>query len=229
MRERLTRPFRSLRVRNYRFYFFGQVVSTSGTWMQQIAIAWLALRLTNSPFALGITIALQSLPYLLIGAWGRPHRRPSPQTEAADLHADRADNRAGPALGPHRNRNDRDLDGLRDHPRARGRQRLRQPGAAELCAGDGRPRQPRERGLAQRFGDPDGPAPRAGDRRADHRYARSRPVLPAERPDLRLHDRDAASDQARGSDPSPITPRGPGQLEKGSGSSCIRRTCGCPC
>jgi predicted MFS family arabinose efflux permease len=69
------RPFaphvlRSLRVRNYRLYFAGQVVSTSGNWMQQIAIAWLVLQLTNSAFALGMSTALQSAPYLAIGPWG---------------------------------------------------------------------------------------------------------------------------------------------------------------
>ncbi|HEX4518657.1 MAG TPA: MFS transporter [Gaiellaceae bacterium] len=60
----------SLRVRNYRLYFFGQVVSVSGNWMQQIAIAWLVLRLTGSAFQLGLTTALQTTPYLLLGAWG---------------------------------------------------------------------------------------------------------------------------------------------------------------
>ena len=38
--------------------------------MQQVAIAWLVLRLTGSAFALGLTTALQTLPYLLLGPWG---------------------------------------------------------------------------------------------------------------------------------------------------------------
>ena len=38
--------------------------------MQQVAIAWLVLRLTGSPFLLGATMALQTLPYLLLGVWG---------------------------------------------------------------------------------------------------------------------------------------------------------------
>jgi MFS family permease len=42
----------------------------SGNWMQQVAIAWLVLRLTNSAFALGVVAALQTLPYLLLGVWG---------------------------------------------------------------------------------------------------------------------------------------------------------------
>jgi MFS family permease len=57
-------------VRNYRLYFAGQVVSVSGTWMQQVAQGWLVLRLTNSGVALGTVTALQFVPVLLFGAWG---------------------------------------------------------------------------------------------------------------------------------------------------------------
>jgi MFS family permease len=70
VREATARTFRSLAVRNYRLYFAGQVVSVSGTWMQQIAQGWLVLRLTNSGVALGTVTALQFLPVLLVGAWG---------------------------------------------------------------------------------------------------------------------------------------------------------------
>ena len=70
MIARLRFALRSLSVRNYRLYFLGQVVSVSGSWMQQVAIAWLVLRLTGSAFALGVTTALQTLPYLLLGPWG---------------------------------------------------------------------------------------------------------------------------------------------------------------
>jgi len=63
--------FTSLHNRNYRLYFIGQTISVSGTWMQQIAQAWLILRLTNkSGTALGIVTALQFLPMLVFGAWG---------------------------------------------------------------------------------------------------------------------------------------------------------------
>jgi MFS family permease len=62
--------FRSLQVRNYRLYFFGQIVSTTGTWMQSVAQVWLVLRLTHSGLALGITTGLQFLPILLLGPWG---------------------------------------------------------------------------------------------------------------------------------------------------------------
>jgi MFS family permease len=70
VREATGRTFRSLGVRNYRLYFAGQVVSVSGTWMQQVAQAWLVLRITNSGVALGTVTALQFLPVLLGGAWG---------------------------------------------------------------------------------------------------------------------------------------------------------------
>ncbi len=62
--------FRSLRVRNYRLYASGQLVSLTGTWMQRVAQDWLVLDLTNSGTALGIVTALQFLPSLLLGMWG---------------------------------------------------------------------------------------------------------------------------------------------------------------
>jgi len=69
--RRATRyTFRAMSVRNYRLYFVGQLISTTGTWMQSIAQAWLVLQLTGSGVALGITTALQFTPMLLAGAWG---------------------------------------------------------------------------------------------------------------------------------------------------------------
>ena len=62
--------FRAMSVRNYRLYFLGQLISTSGTWMQSIAQAWLVFQLTGSGVALGVTTALQFTPMLLAGAWG---------------------------------------------------------------------------------------------------------------------------------------------------------------
>lgn len=64
------RTFRSLRVRNFRLFYFGQLVSMTGTWMQSVAQAWLVLRLTDSGVALGVVTALQFLPILLFGVWG---------------------------------------------------------------------------------------------------------------------------------------------------------------
>ncbi|WP_186526294.1 MFS transporter [Leekyejoonella antrihumi] len=62
--------FAALKEYNYRLYFTGQVISNTGTWMQRIAQDWLVLQLTNSPFAVGITTALQFLPVLLFGVLG---------------------------------------------------------------------------------------------------------------------------------------------------------------
>jgi MFS family permease len=64
------KTFSSLRIRNYRLFFFGQLVSMSGTWMQSVAQAWLVLKLTGSGVALGVVTALQFLPILLFGVWG---------------------------------------------------------------------------------------------------------------------------------------------------------------
>ena len=64
------RTFDSLRVRNFRLFIVGQLVSTTGTWMQAVAAPLLVLHLTNSGTALGIDTALQFLPVLLFGAWG---------------------------------------------------------------------------------------------------------------------------------------------------------------
>jgi MFS family permease len=62
--------FSSLYVRNYRIYYIGQIISTSGTFMQNVAQAWLVLKLTNSGTDLGITIALQYVPILFLGPIG---------------------------------------------------------------------------------------------------------------------------------------------------------------
>ncbi|MCC2278744.1 MFS transporter [Streptomyces sp. ET3-23] len=81
--------FSSLRIRNYRLYAGGQVVSNAGTWMQRIAQDWLVLGLTGSSAAVGITTALQFLPMLLFGLYGGviadrlPKRRLLVVTQAA--------------------------------------------------------------------------------------------------------------------------------------------------
>ena len=63
--------FRSLKVRNYRLFAAGQVVSLSGTWAQRVAQDWLVLELSDdSGVALGIVTGLQFLPVLLFGLYG---------------------------------------------------------------------------------------------------------------------------------------------------------------
>jgi len=62
--------FAALAVPNYRRYYIGQAISLCGTWMQMTAQAWLVLSLTHSATALGIVIALQTLPVLLLAPYG---------------------------------------------------------------------------------------------------------------------------------------------------------------
>ena len=63
--------FRSLRIRNYRLYASGQVVSLTGTWMQRVAQDWLVLELSgNSGTAIGIVLSLQFGPTLLFSLYG---------------------------------------------------------------------------------------------------------------------------------------------------------------
>jgi MFS family permease len=54
---------------NYRRWFGGQSISLAGTWMQMIAQSWLVLELTGSGTAIGLVIALQTLPTLLLGPY----------------------------------------------------------------------------------------------------------------------------------------------------------------
>jgi MFS family permease len=53
--------------RNYRLFFAGQAVSLVGTWMQQVAQAWLVLQLTHDPFWLGVVAAAQFIPVMILG------------------------------------------------------------------------------------------------------------------------------------------------------------------
>ncbi len=62
--------FAALSVPNYRRYYGGQAISLIGTWMQMTAQSWLVLTLTHSSTALGVIIALQTLPVLLLGPYG---------------------------------------------------------------------------------------------------------------------------------------------------------------
>src|SRR5256885_7411167 len=55
----------ALRHRNYRLFLTGQIISTIGTWMQSVAMPWLALQLTHSGLLVGLVLAAQFLPVLL--------------------------------------------------------------------------------------------------------------------------------------------------------------------
>jgi MFS family permease len=72
--------FAALVVPNFRRYFVGQVISQTGSWMQQIALPWLVFELTRSGIDLGLVVAVQSLPVLLLAPYGgvvvdRAHKR----------------------------------------------------------------------------------------------------------------------------------------------------------
>jgi len=61
---------RSLRHRDFRRFWIGLTISVTGTWMQNVAQAWLVYQLTGSPLYLGIVGACGSLPILLFSLPG---------------------------------------------------------------------------------------------------------------------------------------------------------------
>ncbi len=63
-----SRTFRSLRRHhNYRLFFAGQVVSLAGSWMQNVALAWLVLSLSRSPLAVGLLLFFRFVPFTVLG------------------------------------------------------------------------------------------------------------------------------------------------------------------
>src|SRR5438093_4989812 len=69
VRESVAFRFRSLRHRNFRLFWTGQLVSVVGTWMQTVAQGWLMHRLTGSPLMLGLLGCAQFLPVLVLSLW----------------------------------------------------------------------------------------------------------------------------------------------------------------
>ncbi len=70
MRQLFQTTFRSLRIRNFRLFFVGQLISSIGLWMQQVAELWLILELTDSAAAVGLITVTHFGPIMLIGLWG---------------------------------------------------------------------------------------------------------------------------------------------------------------
>jgi MFS family permease len=66
----LQNTFASLRHRNFRLFFVGQLVSLIGTWMQNTAQGWLVYQLTGSKLMLGVVAAVGSTPMMLFSIWG---------------------------------------------------------------------------------------------------------------------------------------------------------------
>ena len=127
----------SLHQRNYRLFFFGQLVSVAGTWMQTVAQSFLVLDLTHSGTQLGLATAARFLPMFVFGPLGgvfadrMDKRRVLYVTQYAGRPARRGLRRHG------RHARHPAVDGLPAGPRAGLRQRLRQPGPAELHLRDG--------------------------------------------------------------------------------------------
>jgi len=64
------RTFSAFQYRNYRLYFWGQLVSLIGTWMTSTAQGWLVYQLTGSKALLGIVAAAGTAPMLFFSTWG---------------------------------------------------------------------------------------------------------------------------------------------------------------
>jgi MFS family permease len=64
------RTFSALSIPNFRRYYTGQAISLIGTWMQSVAQSWLVYVLTHSATDLGLSVALQTLPVLVLGSYG---------------------------------------------------------------------------------------------------------------------------------------------------------------
>ncbi len=62
--------FGALRHRNFRIFLSGQFISQCGTWMQTVALGWLALVLSNSPLQVGLVTTFGALPVLLFTLYG---------------------------------------------------------------------------------------------------------------------------------------------------------------
>ena len=187
--------FSSLKIRNYRLFFTGQVVSNTGTWMQRIAQDWLVLSLTGSADRRRHHHGAAVPADAAVRALRRGARRPAPQAAAAAPHPDG--------------------DG-RDRPRARRRSPspatsrsgtstsppsplgiatvVDNPARQSFVVRDGRPGPAAERGQPQLRQLPVRPPGRPRRRRcADHRR-RHRLGLPLQRPLLRRPHRRPAAD-----------------------------------
>ena len=70
VKRTLHRTFYSLRIRNFRLYFFGQLISNTGNWLTNIALTLLVLKLTKSGLDVGLLAACQYGPILFLTLWG---------------------------------------------------------------------------------------------------------------------------------------------------------------
>ncbi len=69
MRSSSVGAFRALRTRNYRVFVVGQLLNVTGSWMHSTAVAWILVGPEGDATGLGLVVALQFLPLLLLGVW----------------------------------------------------------------------------------------------------------------------------------------------------------------
>ena len=87
-RSRFQDVTRSLRYRNFQLFFGGQLISLIGTWMDNIAEAWLVYRLTGSSLLLGTVAFAGQFPVFLFAPARRADRRPLESPQDHHRHAD---------------------------------------------------------------------------------------------------------------------------------------------
>jgi MFS family permease len=68
-KEALGKTFSSLRIRNFRLFFIGQLISNTGNWLTNVALILLVLKITGSGFAVGVLTACQFGPIFFLSPW----------------------------------------------------------------------------------------------------------------------------------------------------------------
>ena len=170
--------FRSLRVRNYRLYAGGQLISLTGTWMQRVAQDWLVLEPDELRHRARRRHRAAVRPGAAARAVGRRHRRPRQQAPHPVRHPGRAGAGRARARPARRRRGGAVL--ARAGARARARRRLgdRHAGPPVVRRRDGRPRRSDQRGRHQLDDLQQRPHPRSGRRRRDDQCGRHRLGVP---------------------------------------------------
>ena len=168
----IRRGLAAMRHANYRRYWFGQIGSLIGVWMQSVALPWLVLQLGGSPLQLGLVMAFLFGPVDDRRAARRRPRGSRRQAADADHRQRRGD---APGIGPVRPDRDgrhRDLADLRPGAGCRHRRLDRDAAAPGVRRGARAARGPRQRDRPQLDVVQPVTRHRSGDRRAVDRHAR---------------------------------------------------------